>query len=108
LTLKRWRSWRVLELKFLATRPIARSHSVRNRFRLRRQYLRKKFARDDNGGAKAVHTVHIRWEEDASGQFAHSNVITILNAQGEIVHQEIGLNQDIQETVRILRQLVEK
>jgi protein SCO1/2 len=48
----------------------------------------------------------VRFKEDASGQFAHSNVITILNAQGEIVHQQIGLNQDIHETVRLLKQLV--
>ena len=50
----------------------------------------------------------LKFKEDANGQFAHSNVITILNAQGEIVHQEIGLNQDINETVRILRQLAAK
>jgi protein SCO1/2 len=50
----------------------------------------------------------LQFKEDANGQFAHSNVITILNAQGEIVHQQIGLNQDIKETVRILRQLAAK
>ena len=50
----------------------------------------------------------LKFKEDANGQFAHSNVITILNAQGEIVHQQIGLNQDIKETVRILRQLAAK
>ena len=49
----------------------------------------------------------IKFKQDASGQFAHSNVITILNAQGEIVHQQIGLNQDNQETVRLLRQLAQ-
>ena len=35
-----------------------------------------------------------------SGQFAHSNLITILNSEGEIIHQLVGLNQDIQETVK--------
>jgi protein SCO1/2 len=48
----------------------------------------------------------VRFKENGNGQFAHSNVITILNAQGEIVHQQIGLNQDIHETVRLLQQLV--
>jgi protein SCO1 len=47
----------------------------------------------------------VRYKEEATGQFAHSNVITILNAQGEIVHQQIGLNQDIRETVRKVEQL---
>ena len=50
----------------------------------------------------------LKFKADANGQFSHSNVITILNAQGEIVHQQIGLNQDIQETVRILQQLSAK
>jgi len=47
----------------------------------------------------------IKFKQDAKGQFAHSNLITILNAHGEIVHQLIGLNQDISETVRLLRDL---
>ncbi len=47
----------------------------------------------------------VKFKEDASGQFAHSNLITILNAQGEIVHQQTGLNQDLAETLRHLRQL---
>ena len=47
----------------------------------------------------------VRYQEDATGQFTHSNVITLLNAQGEIVHQQIGLNQDIRETVRFIEQL---
>jgi len=50
----------------------------------------------------------VKFKETANGQFAHSNVITILNAQGEIVHQQTGLNQDIQESVRLLQQLVPK
>jgi protein SCO1/2 len=50
----------------------------------------------------------LKFKEDANGQFAHSNIITILNGQGEIVHQQIGLNQDTKETVRILRQLAPK
>ena len=31
--------------------------------------------------------------------------LSILNAQGEIVHQQVGLNQDIQETIRLLQKL---
>jgi protein SCO1/2 len=32
----------------------------------------------------------LKFKEDANGQFAHSNVITILNAQGEIIWVERG------------------
>jgi protein SCO1/2 len=50
----------------------------------------------------------VKFKENAVGQFAHSNIITILNAKGEIVHQQVGLNQDIQETVRLLGELVKR
>jgi protein SCO1/2 len=42
----------------------------------------------------------VKFKREASGQFAHSNLITILNQQGEIIHQLAGLNQDISETAR--------
>lgn len=37
----------------------------------------------------------IQFKREANGQYAHSNLITILNSQGEIVHRQVGLNQDI-------------
>jgi protein SCO1 len=46
----------------------------------------------------------IQFKETADG-FAHSNVITLLNARGEIVHQQVGLNSDIVETVRQIQQM---
>jgi len=48
----------------------------------------------------------VKYKEDANGQFAHSNIITVLNAHGEIVHQQIGLGGDISETVRELEKLL--
>ncbi len=47
----------------------------------------------------------IKYKEDARGQFAHSNVITVLNAQGEIVHPQTGLNRDVCETVHFIQQV---
>ncbi|HEY9175500.1 MAG TPA: SCO family protein [Verrucomicrobiae bacterium] len=50
----------------------------------------------------------VKFKEDANGQFSHSNVITVLNSQGEIVLQQVGLSQDIRETVRLLQTLAPK
>ena len=50
----------------------------------------------------------VRYKQDATGQFMHSNLITILNSDGEIVHQQTGLNQDIGASVRILKQLAQR
>ena len=36
----------------------------------------------------------INYAPDARGQFAHSNLITVLNAEGEIAFQQPGLNGD--------------
>jgi protein SCO1 len=44
----------------------------------------------------------IKFKKDSRGQFAHSNVITVLNTAGEIVFQQIGLNQDIQPTLKAI------
>ena len=41
----------------------------------------------------------VKFKREASGQFAHSNLITVLNSEGEIIHQLVGLNQDIEEIV---------
>lgn len=36
----------------------------------------------------------VNYAEDSRGQFAHSNIITLLNAEGEIAFQLTGLKQD--------------
>ena len=46
----------------------------------------------------------IKFKKDLRGQFAHSNVITVLNGDGEIMRQVPGLNRDVAETVRAIEQ----
>jgi protein SCO1/2 len=46
----------------------------------------------------------IKYKKDLRGQFAHSNVITVLDAGGEIVRQIVGLNRDASETVKAVEQ----
>jgi protein SCO1/2 len=50
----------------------------------------------------------VKYRKDARGQFSHSNLITILNAEGEIVLQQTGLNQPPEELVRKLDQLLKR
>jgi protein SCO1/2 len=44
----------------------------------------------------------VNYQKDAKGQFAHSNLITILNTEGEIAYQLKGLNQRVEEVVAVL------
>jgi protein SCO1/2 len=46
----------------------------------------------------------VNYAEDARGQFAHSNLITLLNAQGEIAFQQAGLKQDPAPLMAAIRQ----
>lgn len=41
----------------------------------------------------------INFQRDARGQFSHSNVITVLNPEGEVAFQQVGLNKDAVETI---------
>ena len=44
----------------------------------------------------------VSYKKNALGQFSHSNLITILNGEGEIVHQRAGLGGGLAEAARAL------
>lgn len=41
----------------------------------------------------------IKYKRMRDGSFSHSNIITVLNKRGEIVHQQVGLNAEHSPTV---------
>ena len=43
------------------------------------------------------------YKQDANGDFAHSNVITVLNAEGEIIFQQPGINLPPDEIIAKLK-----
>lgn len=47
----------------------------------------------------------VRYKQEANGHFAHSNVVTLLDARGEIIHRKEGLGGDAAETARALEAL---
>jgi protein SCO1 len=49
----------------------------------------------------------IKFKKDLRGQFAHSNVITVLDGEGEIARQIVGLNRDPGEAVKVIGNLSE-
>jgi protein SCO1 len=61
---------------------------------------------DADGIQELAALLGVKYKEAANGQFAHSNYITVLNQQGEIVHQLAGLGQDIRMTVGVIVQLI--
>lgn len=43
------------------------------------------------------------YEQVESGEFAHSNLVTVLNPRGEIVHQQKGVGGDLEELAAAIR-----
>jgi protein SCO1/2 len=48
----------------------------------------------------------VKFKQDPRGQFAHSNLITLLNSNGEIATQQTGLNQTGEEIVAKTKRLL--
>jgi protein SCO1/2 len=44
--------------------------------------------------------VGVKFKQDVRGQFSHSNLITVLNPEGEIVHQRAGLGGSVEEAAK--------
>jgi len=47
----------------------------------------------------------IRYKRNAQGDFDHSNVITILDGEGVVRHQQVGLGSNAGESARLLESL---
>ncbi len=66
-------------------------------FREKRQLARKRWTLlrgDPDDVRELAALLGVNYAEDARGQFAHTNLITLLNAEGEIAFQHTGLKQD--------------
>jgi len=48
--------------------------------------------------------VGVKYKQDARGQFAHSNLITLLNGEGEVIHQQVGLMGDVSGAAKVLNE----
>ena len=78
-------------------------HTYRAQHQLGRKWTLLHGTADDVQDLAAV--LGVKFKADAQGQFSHSNVITLLNEQGEIVYQETGLNLQTDELVRQIGKL---
>jgi protein SCO1/2 len=66
-------------------------------FREKRQLARERWTLLRGGANDArelAALLGVNYAEDSRGQFAHTNLITLLNAEGEIAFQHVGLKQD--------------
>jgi len=57
---------------------------------------------DDGAVRELAALLGVKYQQDAGGMFSHSNLVTVLNAEGEIVHQRTGLKGGLDETARAI------
>lgn len=49
-----------------------------------------------------------RFRRTSATDYAHSNLISILNSEGELIHQQVGLGIDPAESLAVVQSLLEK
>jgi len=57
---------------------------------------------DDASVRELAALLGVKYKQEADGSFAHSNLFTILNREGEIVHQRIGLQSGLDAALAAL------
>ena len=45
----------------------------------------------------------VRFKPDGRGDFSHSNLITVLDAEGVVRHQQVGIGRNREATIAALR-----
>ena len=45
----------------------------------------------------------VNFQKDTRGQFMHSNIITVLNGEGEVVHQQMGIRAEALPTIQAIQ-----
>ncbi|WP_266205611.1 SCO family protein [Pontibacter kalidii] len=52
--------------------------------------------------------LNMKYKKAPNGDIAHSNIISVLNVQGEIIYQQEGLGKDPDETVKSIEGLLQR
>ena len=64
------------------------------------------FTSDPDAVLELAAVLGVKFRPDGFGDFAHSNLITVLDTQGVVRHRQVGINQPPAETVAALRALL--
>ena len=48
----------------------------------------------------------VKYKKTSASDYAHSNIITVLDQQGEIAHQQTGLGSDASRTIQVIEGLI--
>ena len=61
---------------------------------------------DDEAVRELAALLGVKFVRERDGSFSHSNLITVLNREGEIVHQQTGLQAPVAGTAEVIHRLL--
>jgi protein SCO1 len=60
---------------------------------------------DDGDILELAALLGVQYRRMADGEFVHSNLLTVLDAEGQVVHRQLGLDSDPTATIAVIRSL---
>lgn len=66
------------------------------------------FHGDEKSVRELAAMLEIKYKKDENGEFDHSNVISVLNSEGVVVHKQIGSGQSPKESVAAIKQIIDR
>lgn len=57
---------------------------------------------DENGISELAAVLGFKYKKELDGSFSHSNIINVLDENGEVAFQHFGLNQDVQDVIEAI------
>jgi protein SCO1/2 len=108
---KQLRSGGVSDVEFLLVTfdterdTVEKLHAYRQQRRLGNNWRLLRGKTDDVAELAAL--LGVKFKKEASGEYSHSNLITVLNPAGEIVHQQTGLGPDPMPSVAAVKKALE-
>ena len=82
------------------TPEVLKSFAERNNLDLNKWRL---ITGSQNGVSELAAVLGFRYKKEKDGSFSHSNIISVLNENGEIAFQHFGLNQSVQDVLNSLK-----
>lgn len=61
---------------------------------------------DDGDILELAALLGVHYRRMADGEFVHSNLLTVLDGEGQVVHRQLGLDSDPTATLAVIRSLV--
>jgi protein SCO1/2 len=56
----------------------------------------------ENGTLELAALLGVKYKKTSASDYAHSNIITIINAEGEVAYQQVGLGADPTQTIYVI------